>query len=152
MNLERARSSVGTSVRLVGGEWKFHYVRRTRDVAGRNRKHQDRVKRKRNTMFEKRVDHEECLKHTKKATQRETKADDMMSTTFTHTHTQYVEDRVKQREVNRSGAERGTTLEELQENANQKIPQVTRNQTADDGKHRDEFAADEKKESCLSLR
>ena len=43
---------VGTSVRLVGGEWKIHYVRRTRDVAGRNRKHQDRVKRKRNTMIE----------------------------------------------------------------------------------------------------
>ena len=40
------------------------------------------------------VDHEECLKHTKKAThpERETKADDMMSTTFTHT--QHVKDRV----------------------------------------------------------
>ena len=41
----------------------------------------------------------------------------------------------KQREVNRSGAERGTTLEELQEyvnqkNVNQKILEVTRNQTA----------------------
>ena len=45
---------VGTSVRLVGGEWKIHYVRRTRDVARRNRKHQDRVKRKRNTMIEER--------------------------------------------------------------------------------------------------
>ena len=41
-----SRKLVGTSVRLVGGEWKIHYVRRTRDVAGRNRKHQDRVKRK----------------------------------------------------------------------------------------------------------
>ena len=28
------------------GEQKIHCVRRTRDVAGRNRKHQDRVKRK----------------------------------------------------------------------------------------------------------
>ena len=41
-----SRKLVGTSVRLVGGEWKIHYVRRTRDVAGRNRKHQYRVKRK----------------------------------------------------------------------------------------------------------
>ena len=47
-----SRKLVGTSVRLVGGEWKFHYVHRTRDVAGRNRKHQDQVKRKRNTMIE----------------------------------------------------------------------------------------------------
>ena len=45
----------------------------------------------------------------------------------------------KQREVNRSGAERGTTLEELQEHVNQKIPEVMRNQTANDGKHRDEL-------------
>ena len=43
----------------------------------------------------------------------------------------------KQREVNRSGAERGTTLEEMQDNVNQKIPKVTKNQTANDGKHRD---------------
>ena len=41
-----SRKLVGTSLTLVGGEWKIHYVRRTRDVAGRNRKHQDRVKRK----------------------------------------------------------------------------------------------------------
>ena len=45
---------VGTIVRLVGGEWKIHNVRRTRDVAGRNRKHQDRVERKRNTMIKER--------------------------------------------------------------------------------------------------
>ena len=55
---------VGTSVKLVGGEWKIHFVRRTRDVAGRNRKHQDRVKRKRNTMIEERS----IMKHTKKTT------------------------------------------------------------------------------------
>ena len=40
--------------RKDNGEWKIHYVRRTRDVAGRKRKHQDRVKRKRNTMIEER--------------------------------------------------------------------------------------------------
>ena len=35
------------------GEQKIHYVRRTRDgCCRRNRKHQDRVKRKRNTMIE----------------------------------------------------------------------------------------------------
>ena len=45
----------------------------------------------------------------------------------------------KQREVNRGSAERGTILEELQEYVNQKIPEVTRNQTANDGKHRDEL-------------
>ena len=47
----------------------------------------------------------------------------------------------KQREVNRSSssAERGTILEELQENVNQKIPEVTRNQPANDGKHLDEL-------------
>ena len=49
----------------------------------------------------------------------------MMSTTFTHT--QYVEGPCEQREVNRRGADRGTTLEELQENVNQKIPEVTMN-------------------------
>ena len=67
------------------------------------------------------VDHEECLKHTKKATQKET--NDL--------HTRAAcEGPCKQREVNRRGAERGTTLEELQENVNQKILEVTRNQTA----------------------
>ena len=66
-------------------EQKIHYVRRTRDVAGRNRKHQDRVKRKRNTMIEEKPIMKECLKHTKKAAhpESETKADDMMSTTST---------------------------------------------------------------------
>ena len=56
-----SRKLVGTSVRLVGGEWKIH------DVAGRNRKHQDRVKRKKEHDDRGEVDHEECLKHTKKA-------------------------------------------------------------------------------------
>ena len=108
-----SRKLVGTSVRLVGGEWKIHYVRRTRDVAGRNRKHQDRVKRK-GTRWSRRG------------------------------RSWGVPDAVcggpcKQREVNRRGAERGTTLEELQENVNQKILEVTRNKTANDGKHRDEL-------------
>ena len=57
-----------------------------------------------------------------------------MSTTFTHAA---CEGPCKQREVNRSGVERGTTLEELQECVNQKIPPEVRNQTANDGKHRD---------------
>ena len=39
----------------------------------------------------------------------------MMSTTFTHTHTQCVKDRVNNVKSNRGGAERGTTLNELQE-------------------------------------
>ena len=45
----------------------------------------------------------------------------------------------KQREVNRGGAERGATLKELQEYVNQKILEVTRNQTANEGEHRDEL-------------
>ena len=44
-----------------------------------------------------------------------------------------------QREVNRSSAERGAILEELQECVNQKILEATRNQTVNDGKHRDEL-------------
>ena len=48
--------------------------------------------------------------------------------------TQHVKDR-----VNNVKCERGTILEELQEYVNQKILEVTRNQTANDGKHRDEL-------------
>ena len=65
--LGTSRKLVGTSVRFVGGEWKIHYVRRTRDVAGRNRKHEDRVKRKKEHDDRGEVDHKECLKHTEKA-------------------------------------------------------------------------------------
>ena len=47
---ETSTKLVGTSVRLVGGECKILHG----DVARRNRKHQNRVKRKRNTMIEER--------------------------------------------------------------------------------------------------
>ena len=49
---DQSTSGLTTFSRKDDGERKIHYVRRTRDVAGRNRKHQDRVKRKRNTMIE----------------------------------------------------------------------------------------------------
>ena len=74
------------------------------------------------------------MKHTE--IQREMKADDTMSTTYTR-NTQHVKDRVNN--AKSSGAERGTTLEELQKNVNQRIPEVTRNQTANDDEHRDEL-------------
>ena len=89
-------------------------------------------------------------------TQRKTKADDMMSMASTRNARRVRGERrstartarpasphaacegpCKQREVNRSSAERGTTMEELQEYVTKKIPEVTRNQTANDGKHRD---------------
>ena len=94
------------------------------------------------------ADHEEFLKHTKKAIHPE--RDERWWHDVNDLHTQRAEGvrgercstartarpaspdaacegPCKQREVNRSGAERGTTLEELQENMNQKIPEVTRN-------------------------
>ena len=51
---DQSTSGLTSFSREDDGEQKIHYVRRTRDVAGRNRKHQDRVKRKRNTMIEER--------------------------------------------------------------------------------------------------
>ena len=61
-----------------------------------------------------------------------------MMSTFFHTHA-VCGGPCKQHEVNRRGAERGTTLKELQEYVNQKISEVTRNQTANDNEHRDEL-------------
>ena len=49
---DHATSGLTNFSRKDDGERKIHYGRRTRDVAGRNRKHQNRVKRKRNTMIE----------------------------------------------------------------------------------------------------
>ena len=61
----------------------------------------------------------------------------MMSTTFTHT--QYVKDRVNNVKSTVVAPSEATTLNELQEHVNQKIPEVTRNHTVSDGKHRDEL-------------
>ena len=84
------------------------------------------------------ADDEECLKHTKKATHPERDEGWWHDVNDFHTHAA-CGGPCKQREVNRRGAERGTTLEELQDNVNQKIVEVTRKQAANDGKHRDEL-------------
>ena len=113
---DQSTSGLTSFSRNDNGEQKIHNVADATESTGPSeaqREHDDRGE----------VDHEECLKHTKKAThpERETKADDMMSTTFTHAA---CEGPCKQREVNRSGVERGTTLEELLEYVNEKIPEV----------------------------
>ena len=43
---DQSASGLTSFSRKDDGEQKIHSARRTRDVAGRNRKHQDRVKRK----------------------------------------------------------------------------------------------------------
>ena len=59
---------------------------------------------------------------------------------------------MQETERNVNQLRRGTTLKELQEHVNQKIPEVTRNHTANDGKHRDELPQMRRKKAVISPR